>query len=405
MKKPAPTKSANSVFKRGEGDQMQSQVLGSCVPANGVARATAELSVIVPTFNERDNVQEVVSRLDRCLQGKAWEVIFVDDDSPDGTAAGIREIARQDPRVRCIQRIGRRGLSSACVEGMLSSASPYLAVMDGDCQHDEALLPRMLDLLRTGETDLVVGSRYMNGGGIGHWDASRARMSRFATSLSRAVIKHDLSDPMSGFFALRREVLETAVRDLSGVGFKILLDLVASSPATVRLKEIPYEFRNRQAGESKLDSQAMWGYLMLLADKLFDGVVPVRFVAFALVGGVGVFVHFAVLTALFRAMSLPFTMSQAGAAAVAMVSNFVLNNALTFRDMRLRGWRWVKGLISFALACSLGALANIGVASYLFKQHTVWGLSALAGIVVGAVWNYAMTATYTWKKPSAQSHG
>jgi len=377
---------------------MESRVLNSYPRVDRATSATAELSVIVPTFNERDNVMEVVNRLDRSLQGSAWEVIFVDDDSPDGTAMRVREVAQRDPRVRCIQRIGRRGLSSACVEGMLSSSSPYLAVMDGDCQHDEALLPHMFELLRADEADVIVGSRYTNGGGIGQWDASRARMSRFATRLSRAVIKSDLSDPMSGFFALRREAMEVAVRGLSGVGFKILLDLVASSPSTVRVKEVPYEFRSRHAGESKLDSQAMWGYLMLLADKLFGDIIPVRFVAFALVGGVGVLVHFAVLTTLFRAMSLPFTISQAVAAVVAMASNFVLNNTLTFRDMRLKGWRWVKGLVSFVLTCSIGAFANVGVATYLFKQHMLWGLSALAGIVVGAVWNYAMTATYTWSK-------
>lgn len=386
---------------------MESQVLELYTsPAHRTESATAELSVIVPTFNERDNVREVVSRLDHSLHGKAWEVIFVDDDSPDGTSARVREIAQSDPRVRCIQRIGRRGLSTACVEGMLSSSSPYFAVLDGDCQHDETLLPRMLEILRADEADLVIGSRYMNGGGIGSWNHSRANISRFATRLSKSVIKHELSDPMSGFFAVRRETLEAAVRGLSGIGFKILLDLVASSPRTVRLKELPYEFRTRHAGESKMDSQAVWDYLMLLADKAFGRFIPVRFVAFALVGAVGVFVHFAALGILFRAMSLSFTASQAGAAIVAMVSNFVLNNALTFRDKRLKGWRWVKGLVSFTLACSLGALANVGVASYLFKQHTVWELSALAGIVVGAVWNYAMTATFTWKTASraSQSH-
>lgn len=379
---------------------MESQTLKTYEPAQHGSSAGTELSVIVPTFNERDNVREVVSRLERSLRGKAWEVIFVDDDSPDGTAGCVREIAQQDLRVRCIQRIGRRGLSSACVEGMLSSSSPYLAVLDGDCQHDEAMLPCMLELLKKGDADVVVGSRYMNGGGIGRWDSSRARMSRFATRLSKAVIKHELSDPMSGFFALRRETLETAVRGLSSIGFKILLDLVASSPGTMRIKEIPYEFRSRHSGQSKMDSQAMWDYLMLLADKSLGGIVPVRFVAFGLVGGVGVLVHFAVLTALFRAMSLSFTISQVSATAVAIAGNFILNNALTFRDLRLRGWRWVKGLFSFALTCSLGALANVGVASYLFKRHALWELSALAGVIVGAVWNYAMTATYTWKKPS-----
>ncbi len=383
---------------------MQSEVAELSATRSAADMPVAEFAVIVPTFNERDNISELVSRIEQCLRGKAWEVIFVDDDSSDGTAARIREIARQDPRVRCLQRIGRRGLSSACVEGMLASSSPYLAVIDGDCQHDETLLPSMFEILQGGEADVVVGSRYTAGGGIGSWKASRARMSQFATRLSRAVIKHDLSDPMSGFFALRREVLELAVRDLSSVGFKILLDIIASSPQPLRVKELPYEFRNRHTGESKMDGQAVWSYLMLLADKFIGGVVPVRFISFALIGGVGVFVHLAVLAILFRAMSLPFMFSQAGAAAIAMTSNFTLNNALTYRDMRLRGRLWVMGLFSFMLTCSFGALANVGTASFLFKRHTFWVLSALAGIVVGTVWNYAMTATYTWEKHRPKSN-
>lgn len=369
---------------------------------NGVQKAQApEISVIVPTFNERENVPELVRRLETCLQGMSWEVIFVDDDSKDGTAERVREVSRLNPHVRCVQRIGRRGLSSACIEGMLASSAPYLAVMDGDCQHDETILPLMFKALKAGEADLVVGSRYTAGGGIGEWGAARARMSRFATHLSRTVVRHDISDPMSGFFALRRDVLELAVRRLSGMGFKILLDLMASSPKPLRVKEIAYEFRNRRAGVSKLDSQAMWGYLMLLTDKLIGHVVPVRFVAFALVGTVGMVVHFAVLASLFRGLSYPFTLSQGLAALVAMTSNFGLNNALTFRDLRLRGWRWLRGLASFILVCSLGTLANIGLASYLFTRQRVWVLAALAGIVVGSVWNYAVTGSLTWRKEGA----
>lgn len=360
--------------------------------------ATADFSIIVPTFNERENVPELVRRLEECLAGIAWEVIFVDDDSKDGTSDVVRDIALENPRVRCIQRIGRRGLSSACVEGMLASSAPYLAVMDADLQHDEKLLSQMLKTLTSDSADIVVGSRYVEGGGIGAWDQSRASISQFATRLSRLVIKQDLSDPMSGFFALRREVLVDSVRNLSNIGFKILLDILASVSKPVRLKELPYEFRSRLAGESKLDSQAVWGYLMLLGDKLFGHIVPVRFVAFSLVGGLGVFVHFLVLSILFQGLGVPFTIGQAVATTIAMASNFALNNALTYRDMRLRGWRWVLGLLSFMLVCSLGAFANVGIASYLFVNNTVWVLAAIAGIVVGAVWNYAVTAMYTWNK-------
>ena len=372
--------------------------MGSPAGTGDTAVHAPEFSVIVPTFNERDNVAQVVEKLAACLAGTDWEVIFVDDDSTDGTAPLVREIARKNPRVRCLQRIGRRGLSSACVEGMLASSAPYLAVMDADGQHDESVLPRMLEILRAGGTDVVVGSRYMQGGGIGSWKPSRAEMSRFATRLSHMVIKQSLSDPMSGFFAVRREALELAVRDLSNIGFKILLDLLASSPRPLRLKETPYTFGSRHAGESKLDSQAMWGYVMLLADKLIGHVVPVRFVAFALVGAAGVFIHFAVLSVVFRVLKTPFHFSQAAATIAAMVCNFALNNALTYRDMRLKGWQWFKGLVSFSLSCSLGALANVGIASYLFRRDTSWALAALAGIAVGAVWNYAVTAFYTWSK-------
>ena len=355
-----------------------------------------ELSVIVPTFNEKENVAELVRRLHQCLDPHEWEVIFVDDDSPDGTANVVRDIARHDPRVRCIQRIGRRGLSSACVEGMMSSFALYLAVMDADLQHDEKLLPAMLAALKTNDIDIVVGSRYMAGGSLGSWDESRTAVSRVATWLSRLVVKAKLTDPMSGFFMLRREVLVMVVRRLSVIGFKILVDIFASSPRPLRHKELPYEFRNRQAGESKLDSHVAWDYVMLLADKLFGRFIPVRFVSFSIVGGSGIAVHLLIVALFFRILGFGFTPSQTIAAGVAMTSNFFLNNMLTYRDMRLAGWRWIKGWITFVVVCGLGVIANVGVASYLFQRETGWLLSALAGIVVGSVWNYAVSSVFTW---------
>ena len=363
------------------------------------ARAGPELSIIVPTFNERDNVIELVSRLKQCLAGYSWEVIFVDDDSPDGTADRVRALGRDDSRIRCLQRIGRRGLASACVEGMLASGSPYLAVMDADLQHDEKLLPQMLDFLKETEVDIVVGSRYVQGGGIGDWDTSRAAMSRFATRLSRAVVPAELTDPMSGFFMLRRDVLTSSVHKLSAIGFKILLDLFASSPRALQFKELPYQFRNRHAGESKLDSVATWDYGMLLLDKLVGHIVPVRFVAFSLVGGLGVLVHLLVLSLLFIALKRPFVEGQAIATGVAMTFNFAINNLLTYRDLRLRGWKWLRGWMSFTVACSVGIVANVGIASYLYQSDVGWGLAAAVGIVISAVWNYATTMVYTWHKP------
>jgi dolichol-phosphate mannosyltransferase len=368
----------------------------NAIPTQAPVRSGPELSIIVPTFNERENIAELIGRLVVCLGDRSWEVVFVDDDSPDGTADLVREHAATDSRVRCVQRIGRRGLSSACVEGMLATTAPYLAVIDSDLQHDERLLPQMLDILRQGDSDIVVGSRYAPGGDIGDWDARRARMSRFAMRLSRVLVPAELTDPMSGFFMMRRSVLDGSVHRLSAIGFKILTDVFASFPQPLRFKELPYRFRVRRAGQSKLDSVTVWDYVMLLLDKMIGRWIPVRFLAFSIVGAMGVAVHFAVLTLCLQGLHSGFVAGQAVATLCAMTFNYAVNNVLTYRDMRLRGLRWLRGWASFVLACSIGGIANLGVASTVYGLGHGWFPSAFAGILVGAVWNYGVTMMLTW---------
>ena len=362
-----------------------------------------QLSIIVPTFNEVDNVTELRDRVAAALPGVDWELIFVDDDSPDGTAERLAALAQQDRRVRCMLRIGRRGLASACIEGLLAVSSPFVAVIDADLQHDETRLLPMLELLRDPQIDVVVGSRYVAQGSIGSFSRGRALISRGATLLARTVLKAELRDPMSGFFMLRREVLLACVRNgMSGVGFKILLDLFASAPRPLRFRELPYTFRERHAGQSKLDANVAWEYLLMLLDRLCGRVVPVRFIAFSLVGALGLGVHMAALALLFQGLGIGFVAAQAAAALLAMSSNFALNNLLTYRDMRLRGFGLLRGWLSFVAACSVGGLANVGIAAWLFQHQGGWVLPAVAGVGVGAVWNYALTALYTWRKPAAR---
>src|SRR6266851_6480768 len=310
-----------------------------------------ELTVVIPILNERDNIGPLVDLLDAVVDTVSWEVIFVDDDSPDGTAERIREIGRRGRRVRCLQRIGRRGLATACIEGALAASAPYIAVMDADMQHDEKLLLQMLAILKSEPVDLVVGSRYVAGGGIGGLDAARANMSAFAVRLSRTICKAEIADPMSGFFMLRRDVLEGALRRLSGHGFKILLDILVSSPRSLRLRELPYEFRKRQRGESKLDTLVAWEYMMLIADKLIGHIVPVRFALFAFVGGIGLFIHMSTLGFVLTVAAVAFNRAQASATVLAMTSNFFVNNLFTYRDRRLRGFAVLRGL--FDLLCNL----------------------------------------------------
>lgn len=356
----------------------------------------AELVVVIPTYCERGNIIEVVHRVRKALAGIAWEAIFVDDDSPDGTSDAIRAQALKDPRVRCLQRIGRRGLAGACIEGALASSAPVVAVMDADLQHDETALPKMLTCLREGKAELVVATRYSGTGSVGEWSASRERVSRSAMRVSRLVNTHSVSDPMSGFFMFRRELLEETVRKLSTSGFKLLLDILASVKRPLAIKEVPYTFRKRTVGESKLDSVVVWDFGMLMLDKLIGRYIPTRFVAFSLVGGAGVAVHMAIMTSLLGVTHLTFTAAQAIAATVTMVFNYAVNNVLTYRDQRRRGLAWLTGLASFVAACGLGALANVMIATAVYAQHVPWVLASLSGIVVGAVWNYAMTSRFTW---------
>jgi dolichol-phosphate mannosyltransferase len=357
-----------------------------------------EVSVVIPTFNERGNVAELVGRIERALAGRRWEVIFVDDNSPDATTSEIRALAQSDPRVRCLRRVGRRGLASACIEGMLASSAPYVACMDADLQHDPAALPQMLDDLDNTDAELIIGSRYVAGGDLGAWSSDRVLLSRFATRMANAVTRQPIADPMSGYFMLRRERFDELAPRLSSLGFKILLDIIATAKPALRVRELPITFGQRLSGESKLTTNVAWEFVLLLGDKLFGRFVPVRFLSFGLVGGLGVGVHVACLTFLLTAIHTPFVMAQAIATGVAMVFNYSLNNLLTYVDRPRRGWRWLTGLASFAAICSVGAAANVGVASYMFERESRWQIAALAGILVAAVWNFTVSNLYTWRR-------
>ncbi|WP_327796183.1 glycosyltransferase family 2 protein [Acidocella facilis] len=354
------------------------------------------LTVVVPCYNERANIAPMVAALDQALHGLDWEVVFVDDDSPDGTSAEAKRLAQGDARVRCIRRIGRRGLSSAVIEGALSSAADYVAVIDGDMQHDETRLPLMLDAVRAG-ADMAVGSRHVEGGdSAGLSSPLRVKLSETGIRIAQAVTRTSISDPMSGFFLLRRELFEALAARLTGQGFKILLDLILASPRVLNIAEIPYKFRPRLAGESKLDVLVLAQFAGLLLDKALRGTVPLRFISFALVGIVGVLVNL-VVAQIAAAAGADFGTAQTIGTIIAMVVNFQLNNQLTYRAQRLKRAKAWRGLALFMLVCGLGAIANIGIAKALYAENGHSLFSGAAGAAVGVVWNYAVSATLVWR--------
>lgn len=362
---------------------------------------SAELTLVVPTYNEVENIQPLIDVVSVALKGVCqWEMIVVDDDSSDGTADLVREISRNDPRIRCLQRIGRKGLSSACIEGMLASSSPYLCVMDADLQHDESLLPKMLETLKSGRVNIVIGSRYMEHGSTGSLARRRVWISKIATRIGKLLFKQSVTDPMSGYFMLERKLYDRFIRRLSGKGFKILLDILISSGDTLRYQELPYIMRERSRGESKLSMTVVWEFFTLLVDKLLGRLFPVRFINFSIVGLSGVGVHLVVLWAMYRLGDSGFLPSQAVATLIAMTSNYFLNNYITYSDKRLKGVAMFYGLFSFYLACSFGALINLALADFMFERAVPWWIAGVSGAVAGAVWNYTVTAVFTWGKSS-----
>jgi dolichol-phosphate mannosyltransferase len=359
-----------------------------------VAPAPLELGVVIPTFQEAPNVRPLLAKLEAALKGVVWQAIFVDDDSPDGTAAEVKAIAAVDPRVICLRRVGRRGLAGAVIEGAMASAAPYVAVIDGDLQHDETLLPAMLAALKDGRADLVVGSRYLgreaDASALG---ARREAGSRLANWLGRRVLHAELTDPMSGFFAIRRELIEQVAGQLATSGFKVLFDILASQATPPRVLELPYEFRAREAGASKLDNGVVVQYLGLLVAKVSHDLISPRFVLFALVGASGVGVHLVILRAL---LGIGFAYAQTFAALGAMTSNYLINNAVTYRDRRKRGLALLVGYLKFVLLCSVPLAANVAVATMVYERGPAWWVAGIAGAVVAAVWNYVTTARAVW---------
>ncbi len=369
---------------------------------------TLQLAIILPTYNERNNLRTLVERLDAALTGIGWEAIIVDDSSPDGTADEARAIALTDPRVRVIERIGRRGLASAAIEGMCATAAPVVAVMDADHQHDPALLPGMLAAVEGGDYDLAYASRFAEGASTEAWNRpDRVKASGFANALARRVTGVELTDPMSGYFMLRATTLRADAHRLSGVGFKILLDILATVDTPLRVKEFPLAFAARAEGESKLDRTVVFEFLVGLYDKWLGRIIPTRFALFGTIGAAGVVVHMAVLStylAIFGGtlkgqLVTDFEVGQTIAALVAMSFNFVLNNALTYADKRLTGpAALLRGWMKFALTCSVGLLANVGVAAVLVRMGFHEYPAAISGIVIGSVWNYALSSRFVWGK-------
>ena len=364
--------------------------------AHAMKVPSADVSIVVPTFNEAGNIRSFVSLIGNTLDAINWEIIFVDDDSPDGTWQIVKKTARYDTRIRVIRRVDRRGLAGACIEGILSSSAPYVVVMDVDHQHDEAILPAMLAPLISDKADLIIGTRRTKHSSAG-FSTQRAVASCVANWLAQLSLDRRVSDPMSGFFAIKRSAFEVMAPKLSSNGFKLLLDILTTNFPPLRIIEIPYVFRSRRGGVSKFDARNTLDFVALLVHKLSQRIIPIRFVSFVVVGAIGIIVHLFTLRSGLRIAGISFGSAQTMATLAAMTSNFIMNNIFTYKDMQLRGRLAIKGLLKFYMVCGLGATANVGLASWIFGMNEPWWLAGVAGTLVGSVFNFSMSSLFVWR--------
>jgi dolichol-phosphate mannosyltransferase len=359
------------------------------------------LSIILPTYNERENVILAVERIDKALESAKieYEIVVVDDDSPDSTWEQVEDLSRTRHNIHLIRRIGRKGLSSAVVEGFAAARGELLGVMDADLQHDASILPAMLDCAGEPNVDLVVATRYSRGGSTGDWIIWRWLLSKTATAMSWLVIRTRVSDPMSGYFFISSRSWRNVARRLNPRGFKILLEIITRSKP-LKFREVGYTFQPRQFGESKLDTSVGVAYLRALYDLSCGRVVPLRLLLYCVVGVSGVAVNLCILWIVNRRLQVDGVRALVFAISASMLSNFLLNNFITFGNRRRYGWQAIlSGLALFVIICSVGAVMNFAIARFAFGRlgFNIY-VADIVGIAVSTAWNFSLNREYTWKK-------
>jgi dolichol-phosphate mannosyltransferase len=355
------------------------------------------ISIVGPTYNESGNISLFVQDVDAALAGYNWEILFVDDNSSDGTAATVFELASIDDRVRLILRMSDRGLAKSCIQGMLSAKGELLCVMDVDGQHDPEVIVDMVARMEADGLDIISAARQLDD--IGASDALspvRNKISKLGNKLCEILLKRKLSDPLTGYFIIRRDAFLRVAPQLGDAGFKILLDILYSDKS-LKHAEIPFEFGSRRQGESKFDSFVAWTFLSFLLSKISGGLLPPKLVSFLLVGALGLPVHFATLY-VFLGLGLNFVWAQSMAAFAAATSNFFLNDLLTFHNQRLSGRKMFWGYLKFIAVSSVGIVANVSVASIANDRliHVVF-LATIAGIAMDTLWKFVMINRFIWK--------
>ena len=382
---------------------------------NNTKQGKVQVSIIIPTYNESENIIQVLKSIGEHLpEDIAVEAIVVDDNSPDGTGKIVDDYINDEQNkieytVDIIHRKTKSGLSSAILDGIEHSSGETIVVMDSDFSHPPKIIPRLIEEIKISKCDIVIASRFVTGGAIKGWSIKRKLISKTAKGIAKAGLGVNESDPMSGFFAFRRKILEGI--KLDAIGYKVLLEILVKTK-DIKIKEIPYTFTNRILGSSKLDSSTMLDYVRAVwklyrYGKVIEQKEPnssAHFVSkaarFYTVGASGFFVNY-LISLLFVDVvaNLWYVQANIAGITVSIITNFFLNKIWTFEDRDFNAKKTVTQLGKFFGFSSLGGLVQVGIVFALKESYGIeYPIALILGVLVAAFGNFILNKKFTFKE-------
>jgi len=356
-----------------------------------------DLSIVIPTYNEASNIIAIIESINSTLGDVAsYEIIVVDDNSKDKTWELAEQYADKYKNITCFRRITSKGLSSAVIDGFMISRGKFISVIDADLQHDESILPKMLNYCHNG-ADLAIGSRYCQDGSTGEWGLIRKLISKVATKISQKIGNIYMSDPMSGFFMIRRDVFLNVVDKLNAKGYKILLDIVSQLDASkINMIEVPYTFKKRSRGESKLTPEVVFQLIDFIYLKIVGNYIPIEYVKFVTVGAIGAVVHFTILYLMHIVFDNNYQNALIIAIEFSLIINYFINNLWTFKEKTHTGLKKIIGLVKFNILSGVGGIISYYISISLFDSGVNWIFASTIGAIVASLWNYNLNKILTW---------
>ena len=355
------------------------------------------ISILIPTYNEALNIKILIDRISHCLKKIDWEIIFVDDNSPDKTSEKIEYFTKTQSNIKVVNRLNERGLAGAVITGLKYCKFQNIIVMDADLQHDPIYIPKLIKRIEKDDATIVIASRYFQSSTIEDFHFMRKIVSKLTIKIFNMFSYKKLTDPMSGFFIIKKDFFINLSKQLSKDGYKILADIILNGPKTITVSEISLGFKKRNAGQSKMNLRVLWDFLLIIAYCVLKNYVPRKYLSYIFVGCLGLLTHLIFLYVFYKLLLINFLLSHILATFIAILINFTLNNVLTFYSKNLIGFRWLIGLVNYNIFCSYGLFISYSITKVLSDLNCYWFLAGIIGTFTASIWNFSISKFLVWK--------